>query len=155
MAPVCPSDANSSLYGHYAIGILFQGSGVMAMGKPAWRLWLSLLNAILNVIGFSIAVRWGITAVALACVIRRYLAFPVGQWLVSRLINTPLLAYLETVCSCVDQFIGDDGCNVGFQFAASQLVKSPVVGMRLFNNRSLSVCSADSYFCTRFVPTIA
>lgn len=73
----------------------FKGSVFMAMGKPSWRLWLSLLNAILNVIGFSVAVRWGITAVALSYVIRGYLVFPVGQWLVSRLINTPLLTYLK------------------------------------------------------------
>jgi len=73
----------------------FKGSVFMAMGKPAWRLWISMLNAFLNVIGFAIAVRWGIVAVALAYVIRGYLVFPVSQWLVSKLIQTPLLTYLK------------------------------------------------------------
>lgn len=73
----------------------FKGSVFMAMGKPSWRLWLAMLNAALNVIGFSIAVRSGIVAVALAYVIRGYLVFPVGQWLVSKLIQTPLLKYLR------------------------------------------------------------
>ncbi|MUG93846.1 MOP flippase family protein [Scytonema sp. UIC 10036] len=73
----------------------FKGSVFIAMGKPSLTFWFGLLNAVLNVIGFVLAVRWGIIAVATAYVIRGYLVFPISQWVVSRLIQTPLLAYLR------------------------------------------------------------
>jgi PST family polysaccharide transporter len=84
----------------------FKGSVFMAMGKPAWRLWLALLNAVLNLIGFTLAVQWGIVAVALSYVIRGYMVFPISQWAVSKLIKTPMLTYLRQfvaplVCSLV------------------------------------------------------
>ncbi len=73
----------------------FKGAMFMALGKPSWRLWLGLLNAGLNLVGFMIAVRWGILAVAWAYVLRGYLVFPVGQWLISRLIALSWLTYLR------------------------------------------------------------
>lgn len=73
----------------------FKSSVFIALGKPSWSLWLSLLTVVLNLIGFSIAVRWGIVAVAAAFVIRGYLVFPIGQWAVSRLIRTPIKTYLQ------------------------------------------------------------
>ncbi|WP_416670033.1 lipopolysaccharide biosynthesis protein [Egbenema bharatensis] len=73
----------------------FKSSVFLAMGKPAWRLWLGLLNAVISPISFLIAVQWGIVAVAFAYVIRGYLVFPVGQWAVSRLIHVPLISYLR------------------------------------------------------------
>lgn len=73
----------------------FKSSVFLAMGKPSWWLWLSVLNVVLNVISFTIALPWGINAIALAYVIRCYVAFPVGQWAVSKLIQTPLLSYLQ------------------------------------------------------------
>lgn len=73
----------------------FKSSVFIAMGKPSWNLWLSLLSVTLNLIGFSIAVHWGIVAVAAAFVIRGYLVFPIGQWAVSRLIQVPVLTYLK------------------------------------------------------------
>ncbi len=73
----------------------FKSSVLLAMDKPHWRLNFSLINAILNIIAFAIAVRWGIIAVAFAYVIRGYLMFPVGQWMVSLLIHTPILTYLR------------------------------------------------------------
>ncbi|WP_421655574.1 lipopolysaccharide biosynthesis protein [Leptothermofonsia sp. ETS-13] len=73
----------------------FKGSVFIAMGKPAWWFWLSVLNVVLNLIGFAIAIPFGIQAVAFAYVLRGYLAFPVGQWAVSRLIQDPLLLYLR------------------------------------------------------------
>ena len=73
----------------------FKSSVFVAMGKPSWSLWLSLLSMVLNLIGFLIAVRWGIVAVAVAFVLRGYLVFPIGQWAVSRLINAPVLIYIK------------------------------------------------------------
>lgn len=73
----------------------FKSSVFIAMGKPSWWLWLAVLNVVLNLVGFAIAVRWGIMAVAVAYVIRGYIAFPFGQWAVSKLIHDPLLEYLR------------------------------------------------------------
>jgi O-antigen/teichoic acid export membrane protein len=73
----------------------FKGSVFIAMGKPSWTLWLSLLSSALNLIGFSIAVHWGIVAVASAYVIRGYLVFPIAQWAVSKLIQIPMLKYFQ------------------------------------------------------------
>ena len=61
----------------------FQGSVFMAMGKPAWRLWLGIANSLLKVIGFVIVVRLGITAVAWSFVISTLIFFPVGQRAIS------------------------------------------------------------------------
>lgn len=74
---------------------LFKGSVFMAMGKPSWQLKIGIFQAALNLIAFLVAVRWGITAVALAYVISSYIVFPISQWAVSKLINIPLLMYLK------------------------------------------------------------
>ncbi|XQQ05453.1 MAG: lipopolysaccharide biosynthesis protein [Leptolyngbya sp. IPPAS B-1204] len=84
-----------SLAGIFQSISFFKSSVFMAMGKPSWSLWLSLLTVVLNLIGFSIAVRWGIVAVAAAFVIRGYVVFPIGQWAVSRLIHIPVLVYVK------------------------------------------------------------
>jgi O-antigen/teichoic acid export membrane protein len=72
-----------------------KGSVFLALGKPAWQFRLSLLNAVLNVTGFLIAVRWGILAVACSYVIRAYSVFPIGQWLLTKLTQIRLLTYLR------------------------------------------------------------
>lgn len=74
---------------------LFKGSVFMAMGKPSLQLKIGLLTTALNLIGFLVAVRWGIVAVALAYVISSYIIFPISQWVISQLIETPLLIYLK------------------------------------------------------------
>ena len=82
------------------VGILqsvsyFNGTIMMAMGKPSWRLRINCLNAIVNVIGFLIAVRWGILAVAIAFVISGYLLSPLNLWAVHKLINIKISTYLK------------------------------------------------------------
>ena len=82
----------------------FNGSVFMAMGKPSWKLRLSLLNAVLNLIACLLAVKWGIVAVAIAYVVSSYLGFPVSQWTISQLIHVPPRKYLQqfitpTICS--------------------------------------------------------
>lgn len=74
---------------------LFKGSVFMAMGKPSWKLKIGLLHTALNLVGFLVAVRWGIVAVALAYVISSYIIFPISQWAISNLIQTPLIIYLK------------------------------------------------------------
>ncbi|MGB3532887.1 MAG: lipopolysaccharide biosynthesis protein [Microcoleaceae cyanobacterium] len=84
----------------------FSGSVLIAMGKPSWKLRLSILNAILNLIACLIAVKWGIIAVSVAYVISSYLGFPVSLWMISKLIHVPIGAYLKqytssTICSII------------------------------------------------------
>ncbi|MGB3405704.1 MAG: lipopolysaccharide biosynthesis protein [Microcoleaceae cyanobacterium] len=84
----------------------FNGSVLIAMGKPSWKLRLSILNAILNLIACLIAVKWGILAVAVAYVMSSYLGFPVGLLMISKLIHIPISAYLKqytssTICSII------------------------------------------------------
>jgi O-antigen/teichoic acid export membrane protein len=73
----------------------FKGSVFIAMGKPSWRLRLEVFNATFNLIACLLGVKWGLIGVAFAYVISDYLVFPVGQWTVSKLIQTPLLIYLQ------------------------------------------------------------
>ncbi|MBD2205072.1 lipopolysaccharide biosynthesis protein [Calothrix sp. FACHB-1219] len=68
---------------------------IMALGKPAWGLGLNLMQAVGNVIGFAIAVRWGIIAVALAYLIRAYLTAPITLWIVHKLIRINFSTYLK------------------------------------------------------------
>lgn len=81
----------------------FKSSVFIALGKPSWTLWFSLFNTTVNLIGFVIAVRWGIIAVAASYAIRGYLIFPINHWAVSKLIQTPLLTYL---CTFVTPLVG-------------------------------------------------
>jgi PST family polysaccharide transporter len=73
----------------------FNGSVLMAIGKPSLKLALDLIQAMSNIIGFSIAVKWGIVAVASAFVIRLYLMSPLIIWVVWRHININVLTYLR------------------------------------------------------------
>ncbi|MBC1241941.1 MOP flippase family protein [Nostoc sp. 2RC] len=82
------------------IGILyayfyFNGSVIMAVGKPSWKLGLDFIQAVSNVIAFAIAVRWGIIAVAAAYVIRGYLMAPLNVWVVWKLIHIDIWTYLR------------------------------------------------------------
>ena len=76
---------------------LFNGSIMMALGKPEWKLRLNLLNAVVNVIGFAIAVRWGIEFVALAYVLRTYILSPLPVYCVKKLIELDIPTYLKGV----------------------------------------------------------
>ncbi|MBW4661154.1 MAG: MOP flippase family protein [Drouetiella hepatica Uher 2000/2452] len=116
------------------VGILrsvtyFKGSIFMALGKPQWRLYFGLLSAGLNVVGFAIAVRWGIVAVAYAYLARAFILFPITQRAVSKLLQTSLLQYLR-------QFITPLICSLtmsGIILLAKQLLDSSI------NSQSLLV----------------
>ncbi|MDY7020365.1 MAG: lipopolysaccharide biosynthesis protein [Cyanobacteriota bacterium] len=77
----------------------FNGSVFIAMGKPSWKLRLSFLNAVLNLIACLLAIPWGITAVAFAYVASSYLGFPVSLWAINKLIHVPLKIYLKQFLS--------------------------------------------------------
>jgi len=73
----------------------FNGSVLMAVGKPSYKLAIDFMQAVINVIGFSIAVRWGIVAVASAFVIRMYLIAPIVIWIIWKQIHINVLTYLR------------------------------------------------------------
>lgn len=56
----------------------FPGAVLLAMGRPVWRLGLNLVNSIGNVVAILLAVPSGLTAVAVAQVVRAYLLFPLS-----------------------------------------------------------------------------
>lgn len=74
---------------------LFNGVVIRAVGKPSWSFRLSLGFATCSLVGFLIAVHYGVIAVATAYVIRGYLFAPIGAVLVKKLINIDLTEYLR------------------------------------------------------------
>jgi PST family polysaccharide transporter len=66
-----------------------------AAGKPSWRFWIYLLTAVLNVIGFMLAVQLGIVAVAASYVIVSYLLMPFYFFMVRRLIGVSIRSHLS------------------------------------------------------------
>ena len=78
---------------------LFNGSVIIACGKPSWNLGLGLINAVANVVVLAIALPWGIVAVAAAFVIRGYAFAPLPLLAVRKLIGLSIVGYLR-------QFIG-------------------------------------------------
>jgi PST family polysaccharide transporter len=83
-----------SLVGILRAITVFQRSVFVAFGKPQLQFKLGLLNATFNLIACLIAIRWGILAVAAAYVMSDYLVFPIGQWLLSKLIQIDWKTYL-------------------------------------------------------------
>jgi len=82
------------------VGILyayfyFNGSLMMAVGKPSWKLALDFVQSVSNVVAFAITVQWGIVAVAAAYVIRGYLMAPLTIWVVWKLIRIDIRTYLS------------------------------------------------------------
>lgn len=81
------------------IGILhasyyFNRSVILGAGRPTWALALATITAVANVVAFSIAVHWGIVAVAIAYVARAYLFSPLPLIVVHRIIGLDVRAYL-------------------------------------------------------------
>ncbi|MFT3966519.1 MAG: lipopolysaccharide biosynthesis protein [Sphingobium sp.] len=64
-----------------AIGIYNQ-SIMLAMGKPQWQAALATLYAVVNLLSFFVAARYGVAAVALAFTVRAYLLYPLSIWAV-------------------------------------------------------------------------
>jgi O-antigen/teichoic acid export membrane protein len=82
------------------VGILqsvqfFNGSVIRASGKSIWQFNIMLVNAIATVIGFLIAVNWGIVAVAASLVIVGYLLAPLSFDAVRKLIQIDFSTYIR------------------------------------------------------------
>lgn len=74
--------------------LLFNGSILRATGKPSWQFAIMLVTAVCSVIGFLLAVRLGIVAVAAAFVIVGYLMAPISYIAVRKQIQIDLRTYL-------------------------------------------------------------
>ncbi|OUC08590.1 sugar isomerase, partial [Litorilinea aerophila] len=82
------------------IGILqsilaFNMSVLRASGKPSWELGIMLLNTVFSILGFLVAVRWGIVAVAASFVLVGYILAPVSYWTVNRVLPLAFQTYLS------------------------------------------------------------
>lgn len=73
----------------------FNGSVILAMGKPLWNFKFKLLSAIVIVSTFLICLRWNITGVAMGYVIANYLLYPISFLLVDKLINLEFNNYFR------------------------------------------------------------
>ncbi|MEQ9236759.1 oligosaccharide flippase family protein, partial [Coleofasciculus sp. E2-BRE-01] len=109
------------------IGILisvnhFTSTVIMAMGKPSWMLKLSCISSVINVVGFAIAVRWGIAAVAAVYVIRGYLLSPLHFLAVQKLIRIQLKPYLSQLLAPIVGSIGMVVIIVGTKYYLHSLL---------------------------------
>ncbi len=123
------------------IGILhslqfFNGSIIMAMGKPSWKLKLNCLHATANVIAFALVVRFGILAVAAAYVIRGYLLSPIELFMVRKLIPINIGTYLRQYVAPLIATMAMVGTILGFKYLFGSyliphalLVISTILGM--------------------------
>lgn len=93
-APSVPIMQILALIGILQSVLVFSGSVMKASGKASWHLGIMLLNAVCNVIGFLLAVRWGIAALAASFVIVGYLLAPISYAAVRRLIRIDFRTYL-------------------------------------------------------------
>ncbi len=87
LAPIGLLQTNSLLF----------SAALKAAGRPDKVLALTALNALANLIGFAVAVHWGIVAVAAAYTIRGYLLWPVTWRVLNRLLSLSLLRYAEAL----------------------------------------------------------
>lgn len=114
------------------IGLLYAGFNynnplIMALGKPGLGLGLSSVQAIGNVIGFAIAVRWGIVAVAAAYVIRAYLTAPVTLWIVNKLIPINFRTYLSQYTAPLIASLVMIASIFGTKYFLSQIVNKHIL----------------------------
>ena len=93
-APSIPVMQVLALIGILQSVLFFNGTVIRASGKPSWEFGIMLLNAVCSVIGFLLAVRWGIVAVAASLVIVGYLLAPISYMAVRRLIQISFRTYL-------------------------------------------------------------
>ncbi|MCF4970487.1 MOP flippase family protein [Nostoc sp. CMAA1605] len=114
------------------VGILyayfyFNGSVIMAVGKPAWKLALDGVQAVSNIIAFAIAVQWGIVAVAAAYVIRSYLMSPLTVWVVWKLVRINIFTYLRQGAAPLAATITMLGAIFTVKYFLSSLINSGAI----------------------------
>lgn len=70
---------------------------LVGAGKPGRRLRLQALDSVVNLIGFAIAVQWGIVWVAASYVIVGYTLAPFWYWSVAKIIDIRWVAYIKLI----------------------------------------------------------
>jgi len=75
----------------------FNAPLLLASGRAKLVFWLSLMNALLNTVGFLLAVPFGVTAVAAAFVLRGFLVYPINLWLVHDACGLSISRYARTL----------------------------------------------------------
>jgi PST family polysaccharide transporter len=73
----------------------WNGMLYVTLGRPDWQFRLAVLDAVTSVLAMLLAVRWGITAVATAIVLRSYVLYPLSVWLLTRLVPVKPLGYMQ------------------------------------------------------------
>lgn len=94
-APSIPVMQVLALIGILQSVLFFNASIIRASGKPSWELGIMVLNAVSSILGFLIAVKWGIVAVAASFVIVGYALAPISYFAVRRLIQVDFWVYLK------------------------------------------------------------
>ncbi|YAF95755.1 MAG: MOP flippase family protein [Nodularia sp. CChRGM 3473] len=102
----------------------FNNSVILALGKPSWRLGLTVLNSVANILSYVLVVQWGILAVASAFVIRAYLFSPIPVWMIHKLIRINLGTYLQ-------QYIAP--------LISSLVMVAVILGMKYFLGTSINL----------------
>jgi PST family polysaccharide transporter len=70
---------------------------LVGSGKPGRRLKLQALDSVVNLIGFTIAIQWGITGVATSYVIVGYALSPSWYWSITKIMNVRWIAYIKLI----------------------------------------------------------
>lgn len=110
----------------------FNGSVMLAMGKPDWRLKINLLNVILNIIGFMLVVDRGIVAVALIFFVTNCLVTPIALVMIRKLIDLDIGVYFK-------QYI--PSLSASFVMALSQMAVKLLLPVTANDWITLFVCS--------------
>lgn len=69
---------------------MIQIAAIRGLGKPNWHLWIGLIGVACSLAGVSVGLRWGLTGVAVAMVLRSLLISPLHSMLVARLVGMPI-----------------------------------------------------------------
>jgi O-antigen/teichoic acid export membrane protein len=109
----------------------FHTSVILAMGRPGLRFTLTLISAVLNIIGFLISVRWGIAAVAAAYVLRAYLMSPLTVGVLKKLLGISYGRYLR---------------SYWIPFSCTLLMAAGILGIRMLLGASLSPVFAVVFY---------
>jgi len=86
---------------------------VKALGKPSWQVVIVAITAILKVITFLFAVRYGIVGVAVAAVCVGYLVAPAWYWAVNRLAPISFVQYFAHIRGPVLASVLSGGAMLG------------------------------------------
>lgn len=107
--------------------LFFNGTVLKASGKPSWQFNIMLLNFVCSLIGFLIAVRWGIVAVAASFVIVGYLVAPISFVAVRRVIEIDFKTYLRQFVAPLSASLTMVAVIVGLKY----LLKDPALNLYL------------------------